>query len=121
MFANDRLEEVFGVRAGRCARQTQRGMAARRRPPRGSRPTTGACWRKTGSCEITETVPGRDGVPIDWLTLKFPIQQPDGKRWLGVVALDITARKRAEAEARAAPRQIAEEATPARRACSWPT
>ena len=63
--------------------------------------------------EITETVPAVDGTRKDWLTVKFPIDQPDGKRWIGVVSLDITARKQAEAELIEAKR-IAEEATRAR-------
>ncbi len=69
--------------------------------------------RKTSPMELAEQVPSRDGTRKDWLTVKFPIQQPDGKRWLGLVALDITARKRAEAELVQA-RQVAEEATRAR-------
>ena len=65
--------------------------------------------------EITETVMGPDGLPIEWLTLKFPIHQSDGPPWLGLIALDITARRRAEEELRRA-KEMAEDATRAKSA-----
>ena len=65
--------------------------------------------------EITEAVVGSDGLPIEWLTLKFPIHQSDGAPWLGLIALDITARKRAEEELRHA-KEMAEDATRAKSA-----
>ena len=42
--------------------------------------------------QFIEQVPGADGWPRQWLVVKFPFTMPDGRRWTGGVALDITAR-----------------------------
>jgi two-component system, cell cycle sensor histidine kinase and response regulator CckA len=42
--------------------------------------------------QFIEQVPGADGWPRQWLVVKFPFTLPDGRRWTGGVALDITAR-----------------------------
>ena len=112
VFVNERLEEAFGIQAadvlGKRNEEWLPAEAAARVTADDRR-----ALEQNRRLEITETVPGRDGVPIDWLTLKFPIAQAVGKPWLGVVALDITARKRAEVELLRA-KEIAEEATRAK-------
>ena len=112
MFANERLEEAFGVKPTDVIGKRNEDWL----PAEVAAQVTADDRRaleENRLIEITETVPGRDGVPIDWLTLKFPIQQASGKPWLGIVALDITARTRAEAELVRA-KEIAEEATRAK-------
>lgn len=52
--------------------------------------------------EFEEMVPTPDGTAHYWLALRFPLTEPDGRILTGVVAIDITARKRAEAELEAA-------------------
>ena len=47
--------------------------------------------------EVEETVPTPDGKSQHWLVLKFPLSASSGERLLGGVAVDITARKQAEA------------------------
>ena len=47
--------------------------------------------------EFVERVPGPDGAHLDVLTFKFPVEV-SGQRYLGGVAVDITERRRAEAE-----------------------
>jgi len=54
-------------------------------------------------------VPARDGTEHHWLTFKFPLLEPDGQLLVGTVSIDITDRKRAEAEARRA-KEMAEAA-----------
>ena len=112
VLANKQMEEAFGVRiADLLGKHNDQWL-----PPGAAAAITADDQRVLAgdrAVEFTETVPTRDGAPRDWLTLKFPLAQPDGQRWLGVVALDITERKRAEAELVRA-RQIAEEATRAR-------
>ena len=112
VFANDRLEEAFGVPVstvlGRRNEDWLPAEVAARLTADDRR-----ALEENRLIEVTETVPGRDGVLIDWLTLKFPIQQTGGKPWLGIVSLDITARTRAEAEVRRA-KEVAEEATRAK-------
>ena len=112
VLANKQMEEAFGVRiADLLGKNNDQWL-----PPDAAGAITADDRRvleENRTVEFTETIPARDGAPRDWLTLKFPLTQPDGQRWLGVVALDITERKRAEAELVRA-RQIAEEATRAR-------
>ena len=119
MFVNERLEEAFGIQTGAVLGKRNEDWL----PPEVAARVTADDRRALEEgrlIEITETVPGKDGVLIDWLTLKFPIQHVGGKPWLGIVALDITARKRAEAETACAPRKPPRR-RPARRASFWPT
>ncbi|MDE3171127.1 MAG: response regulator [Acidobacteriota bacterium] len=48
--------------------------------------------------EFEEIVPKPDGAEHYWLTLRFPLTEADGRILIGMVAIDITERKRAEAE-----------------------
>ena len=48
--------------------------------------------------EFEEMVPTPDGVERYWLTLRFPLTGIDGASLIGMCAIDITARKRAETE-----------------------
>ena len=112
MFANERFEEAFGVRAADVLGKRNADWLPAEVADRVDADDRRALTEHR-LIEITETVPGRDGVLIDLLTLKFPIQQAVGKPWLGIVALDITERTRAEAEVRRA-KEVAEEATRAK-------
>jgi two-component system, sporulation sensor kinase E len=46
--------------------------------------------------ERVETVPNPEGGPTHWLTLRFPVVDASGRRFVGGVALDITERSRLE-------------------------
>jgi PAS domain S-box-containing protein len=48
--------------------------------------------------EFEEMVPTPDGAEHYWLALRFPLTGTEGQILVGMVAIDITARKRAEAE-----------------------
>ncbi len=50
--------------------------------------------------EFVETVATPDGVSREWLSLKFPITDPAGVRFVGGVAIDISERARLESELR---------------------
>ena len=112
VFANERLEEMFGAQAANVIGTRNEDWLPAEVAVRVSADDRRAL-EENRLIEITETVPGRHGAPIDLLTLKFPIQQAGGKPWLGLVALDITARTRAEAELVRA-KEVAEEATRAK-------
>ncbi len=54
---------------------------------------------KTGLPHITENfAPTPTGERHDWWVFKFPMTDPDGKQYVGIQILDITARKQAERE-----------------------
>ncbi|MCC6202479.1 MAG: PAS domain-containing protein [Gammaproteobacteria bacterium] len=46
--------------------------------------------------EFHEVVPDADGMPCNWLVLKFPLAGVDGEPLLGGMAIDITEQRRAE-------------------------
>src|SRR5215204_5853902 len=50
--------------------------------------------------EFVETVASPDGITRQWLSLKFPVTDPDGRRFVGGVAIDMTERTRLESELR---------------------
>ncbi len=112
VFVNPRLEETFGTRPGELLGKHDTewlpaGIAAHvldadAQVMAGDRPL-----------EFIEEVPTANGAQTHWMSIKFPIRQPDGRRWLGVVALDITARRRMEEDLREA-KAVAEAATHAR-------
>jgi len=52
------------------------------------------------SIEFVETVATPDGVTREWLSLKFPVTDPTGGRFVGGVAIDISERARLESELR---------------------
>jgi len=59
--------------------------------------------------EFEEMIPTPDGAEHYWLSLRFPLTGPEGQILIGMVAVDITDRKRAEAELSVA-REKAEQA-----------
>jgi len=46
--------------------------------------------------ELEETIPGPEGSVLHWWTYRFPLTDSAGRRYIGGVAVDITARKQAE-------------------------
>jgi two-component system NarL family sensor kinase len=47
--------------------------------------------------EVVETIPSRNGHSFECLLVRFPFQDPSGRRLLGGVGVDVTPQKRAEA------------------------
>jgi len=69
---------------------------------------------RTGKpAEFIETVPTPDGDLHDWLSIKFPVDDAAGRRFVGMVSVDITERRRAEAALQKA-KQAAEDASRAK-------
>jgi PAS domain S-box-containing protein len=52
--------------------------------------------------EFEEVIPAADGTLHSWLTFRFPLVGPEGRSLIGAVSVDITGRKRMEAELRSA-------------------
>lgn len=53
--------------------------------------------RETGQCvEDVVSIPSDRGPALSWLTFKFPVRDPVGRKFIGGVALDVTASRRAE-------------------------
>jgi len=63
--------------------------------------------------QFEETIHSPDGAAIHWLAFRFPVAGHAGKKLLGVVAIDITARKQAEKELKKA-KEAAEKASRAK-------
>jgi len=63
--------------------------------------------------QFEEVVPTPDGILHHWLAFRFPLEEPDGEPLVGMVAVDISRRKRAEADLREA-KEIAEAANRAK-------
>ncbi len=47
--------------------------------------------------QFEEVIPAPDGILHHWLSLRFPLEGPEGELLVGTVAIDITERKQAEA------------------------
>ena len=112
VFVNPRLEETFGTRPGELLGKHDTDWL-----PAGIAATVLAADAEVMAAdrplEFIEEVPNPNGTQTHWMSIKFPIRQPDGRRWLGVVALDITARRQMETDLRQA-KAVAEAATHAR-------
>ncbi len=54
------------------------------------------------SMQFEEMIPSPDGVPHNWLTFRFPIEEPEGDVLVGTVSIDISDRKEADEELRKA-------------------
>ncbi len=112
VFVNPRMEETFGTRPGELLGKHDTDWL-----PAGIAATVLAADAEVMAAdrplEFIEEVPTADGAHTHWLSIKFPLRQPDGSRWLGVVAFDITARRQLERDLRQA-KAVAEAATHAR-------
>jgi PAS domain S-box-containing protein len=64
-------------------------------------------WESGKTLQFEETVPDNDGTLVHFLTYKFPLETAAGARRLGMVGIDISERKRTEAELEKA-KQLAE-------------
>src|ERR1700680_2679649 len=52
---------------------------------------------KKRALQFEEVIPTPDGILHHWLNFRFPLEGPDGEHLVGVVGIDITERKQAEA------------------------
>ncbi len=107
VFMNRRGEEVFGFRRGEAfGKRDVDWMDAEM--ARLSMENDRKVFATGRVIDEIEEVLTHDGSIAHWLVVKFPFTDPDGRRLLGGVALDVTATMRAEAaqrEARAAAEQ----------------
>ena len=58
------------------------------------------------AAEIVEAIPAPGGIRRDWLSLRFPLRDADGRRFLAGMAIDITERRQAEAALRESEGQL---------------
>ena len=65
---------------------------------RACRESDAVVWSTGKSHKTIESAPLADGSMRQWMVLKFPIQEQDGKEFLGGLALDVTEQRHAEIE-----------------------
>ena len=99
LYVNQPLSDVFDVRSGRLAGEDDCRLDA----GRGAAESNRRHDREVLSCggtmqfdDALQTYP--DGTERHWLSFKFPLGVRDGKKLIGTVALDITARKEWEVQ-----------------------
>ena len=104
-FSNRRHADVFGYAPGSIV-----GLRDEDRMPAEyaeSLRRYDADVREKGSAiERDEIVPLPDGTPLVWHVLKFPIEI-QGETWIGGMAVDVTAQRRAEAKVRSQAAELA--------------
>ncbi len=96
---NQTSEQIFGIRQEEVAGKYFRDLF----PEIGGRIEEDALRvLETGEplpdCEVRGPFPGHPGEMITWTTSYFPLPLPDGKKGVGILAMDITPRKRVEEE-----------------------
>ena len=74
----------------------QASMVPRQR--RKSTSATGTFWSTGEARQYEQVIPISDGSERTWLTFRFPLPSVGSRRLVGMLALDITARKKAEGE-----------------------
>jgi len=99
VFMNAALEAFFGVGLAECLGRTDfdflpAGVAA------ALRENDATVLRENRTIEVAEVVPGVDGESREFVVFKFPVTDERGRRYTGGIAIDTTARRRAEAEVR---------------------
>jgi PAS domain S-box-containing protein len=96
LFVNERFESDFGLAAkdwvGKTNDEIWPGEVGEK-----IRRDDEAVLAEGKAHAVVEVVPTR-GEPRTYRTIKFPIPRPDGKPWLGGIAVDITELRRAEQE-----------------------
>ncbi|HET6144061.1 MAG TPA: response regulator [Candidatus Acidoferrales bacterium] len=101
LYVNEPMRQYYGIQAGDALGSTTAECL----------PTAIAQVMHRDDQEVISTghpmqfervVPTPDGVDHHWLTFKFRIDEPDAQMLVGTIAIDITDRKRAEAEAQKA-------------------
>jgi two-component system, sensor histidine kinase and response regulator len=99
IYVNARFEQIFGVTLAECDGQNEPDISAAQVANQ-FRSHDESVWGRGVPVEVLETVPTSDGEASRWLVLKFPFTSQSGQRLLGGMAIDITARERAEAALR---------------------
>lgn len=99
IFCNKKAEELVGVDQrtlqGKTPADWLPGEAGKLLQERDR-----AAMRGIGPTERVEVIPTKNGSPIELLMVRFPFQDPSGRRLLGGVGIDITPQRRAEASLR---------------------
>lgn len=99
VYLNPSLESFYGVAAAQCVGRTDFDILPAS-VATALRANDATVLRENRTIEVAEIVPGVDGELHEFVVLKFPVTDQRGRRYVGGIALDITARRRAEAEIR---------------------
>ncbi|WP_088893701.1 PAS domain-containing protein [Leptolyngbya ohadii] len=95
VYANQRLERLFQITAEELIGKTDFDLLPE--PIAQQLRANDLLMLESGSpIEFIEVIPSTDGSIAHWLTLRFPFTDSQGNRFVGGVAVDITARRAAE-------------------------
>ncbi len=100
VFINRTFERLFGMTSEELRGKTDFDFLPKE-TARQMRENDARVLASSQSMELTEVVPAPDGVLHHWMVCKFPFQDAGGENYVGGVALDSTARLKAEAQIRA--------------------
>jgi diguanylate cyclase (GGDEF)-like protein/PAS domain S-box-containing protein len=95
VYVNSRLEETFGIRLADIEGKIDADWLPEA-VAQTARQNDLLVLENGEAIETIETIPTPNGEERHWMVLKFPFTQVDGQRFVGGVAIDITARLEAE-------------------------
>jgi len=99
VYCNSRITKVYGDRpedlVGKTPLEWRPGETGRRLYQHGAEALS-----STGPTEHIELIPEKDGTPHEWLMVRFPFRDHNGKLRVGTVGVEVTEQRRAEASLR---------------------
>ena len=91
VYVNSRMEDTFGIQLADIKGKADADWLPEA-VARTARQSDQLVLETGDAIETVETIPTTDGEDRHWMVLKFPFPQADGQRFVGGVAIDITAR-----------------------------
>ncbi|HEY6293752.1 MAG TPA: PAS domain S-box protein [Terriglobia bacterium] len=99
VYTNKTMDRIFGLGPGAVPGKTDFDWLPEE-VARQTRKNDEEVLKCGKALEFNEVVPTPDGVPHQWLVVKFPVEEASGRRLVGGLAMDVTGRKRAEEQMR---------------------
>jgi PAS domain S-box-containing protein len=95
LYMNEPMSRIYNIKLEDVKGQTQAGWLPRDVAEKIRRNDQEVLATKR-VLQFEEVIPASDGILHNWLSLRFPLEGPEGESLIGTVAIDITERKQAE-------------------------